>query len=70
MRHMGGLPRSRRPLGLLGIQFEGRWAVLLLTGDLTAALLGNSNVEPVGLTPESADRFITALLKWKLDAQR
>lgn len=67
LRHVGRLPRSVSRLNLLGRQEEGgRWSVLFLPYDLTAALVGYPNLEPSGLTPESAQKFVAALLRWKL----
>ena len=33
---------------------------------VAAGLAGFPNVEPVGLAPDSAEKFIAALLNWKL----
>ncbi|MDD4888914.1 MAG: DUF4159 domain-containing protein [Phycisphaerae bacterium] len=63
LRHMNNLPRSIRPINLLGWQTGGRWGVLALPYDLTAALAGNPNYEPAGLTPAAAEKFVTALVK-------
>ncbi len=63
LRHVEGLPRAKRPLPLLGRQVaDGRWGVLFVTADLTAALAGYASVEPCGLTVPYADRFAAALL--------
>lgn len=66
LRHVGRLPRTVKSLDLLGRQGDdGRWQVLFLPYDLTAAMTGYPNVEPYGLTPAAADQFISALLKWR-----
>lgn len=62
-RHIDGLPRAIRPIPLLGWQQDKRWAVLSLPWDLTAAMAGYPNVEPVGLTPQSAEAFVAALTR-------
>ncbi|MCG3180488.1 MAG: hypothetical protein BIFFINMI_02850 [Phycisphaerae bacterium] len=65
MRHVDNLPKLLRPLQVMAHRDNDRWDVLFLPYDLTAAMTGYSNVEPVGLTPESADLFVKALLQWK-----
>lgn len=63
LRHIQNLPRVIRPITLLGCQVDGRWAVLSLPYDLSAAMVGYPNVEPTGLSPASADKFIITLMK-------
>ncbi|MCG3178458.1 MAG: hypothetical protein BIFFINMI_00785 [Phycisphaerae bacterium] len=66
MRHMDKLPRVTRPLNVLGCRTsDGKWQVLLVPCDLTAALAGFPSLQASGLTTESADSFIAALLKWR-----
>jgi len=64
MRHVDGLPRAPRPIPLTGYQpKEGKWGVLLLSCDLTAALAGYPSFDVSGLTPAAAEKFMAALLK-------
>ncbi len=68
-RHMDRLPRTLRPLQLLGVDTKepsgGAWNVLYVPYDLTYALNGAPASDPVGLSPESAEPFALALLKWR-----
>ncbi len=69
-RHVGRLPRVVLPLEMQGVKNPaGHWSVLLLPHDLTAALVGYPNVEPAGLTPESARRLVAELVKSRLPAK-
>ncbi|MDD4890351.1 MAG: DUF4159 domain-containing protein [Phycisphaerae bacterium] len=63
VRHVGDLPYSTKPIQLLGWQQDGRWAVLSLPYDLSAAMVAYPNIEPVGLSPASAEKFVAAMVK-------
>lgn len=63
LRRIENLPRAFRPLQLLGVNVDGRWGMLHIPYDLTCAMAGYPNIEPVGLAPDSAERFLIALLK-------
>ncbi|MDD4890352.1 MAG: hypothetical protein PHU85_10520 [Phycisphaerae bacterium] len=63
VRHIDNLRRVFRPIHLLGWQKDGRWAVLSLPYDLSAAMAAYPNIEPVGLTPISAEKLVAAMIK-------
>lgn len=63
LRHVDGLPRAQRPSNLSAWS-KGKGEVLLLPYDLSAAMVGYPSLAPVGLTPDAAERFVAALVKW------
>ncbi len=64
-RHRNNLPRSFRPLELLGVKVNGAWNVLFVPCDLSYALVGSPAAEPIGLSPESAQRLALGVLAWR-----
>jgi hypothetical protein len=64
-RHRFGLPRAQRALELLTLEQDDRPGVIFLPWDFTEALVGNPCLSAVGLTPESADKLVTAICKWR-----
>ena len=64
LRHIDGLPMAVRKLELNCWKQGDRWAVLHVPYDLTAAIAGFPNVEPVGMTTATAERFMAVLLDW------
>ncbi|MCG3179551.1 MAG: hypothetical protein BIFFINMI_01887 [Phycisphaerae bacterium] len=70
MRHVDSLPRATRPLVFSIRRFgDDGCGIVMVTGDLTAALVGYANGQVTGLTPASAERLVTRLIDWKLPAK-
>ena len=69
LRHVDDLPRVSRKIKLLGWQKDGRWAVLHVPYDVTGAMVGYPCLEPVGMTPDAAQKFVLGMLKWVASGQ-
>ncbi len=65
-RHLDRLPRVMRALQLLGVNVKDGaadgWNVIYVPNDITYALNGAPASEPVGLSPEAAEKVVLAML--------
>lgn len=68
-RHRNNLPRVRRPLEALVRKNGDDIAIIFLPYDLVSAMVGYPSAAPSGLTPDAAEKFLGALMKWRASAK-